>query len=492
MVLPAPLARFLPASPPLRLAVLGLVAWFAVVLTYAGYVNDGSVSRDQWEFLPVLDSFLSGSMDWGELWKSHSEHVKPGYKLLFLLNGKYLGLDLMLEIWVGLLLLGLTVWLTLRELQRSFAGAAGPAWLAALTLFTAGVVLMSFNQWANYTYSLLALGGFAGTLLQVGFMAGFSRSLREDVGPARMAGLTLVVLLAVLGFAGARSPAMIGACATVLVLAWWLEPVARARLKRGALPLLALGILSIVLYFYLLYSHNERMQRVGSDLSTVLTQPVGAVAYLSRMLAESMFDIRQALHFVSGDLLRAAYALAGYAMLAWALWRYFAARLWQKSWLPLLLILYSVLFALEVLLGRYGLGRDVDDAVAPRYVFDSHLWIVGVVWIAGLEWSRHAGEAALPRWRRAAPAAVFALVLATEAMNAGGTLLIAPYQARNQRMATQALQAAAQGASLAGQPRWVCAHERLCDMGLATLTRYHLNLARGLPVQVPAAADGTK
>jgi hypothetical protein len=488
--LPEPLTRFLPASSPLRFAVLGLAAWFALVLAYAGYVDQGTVTRDQWEFLPLLDRFLSGDMDWGQLWNSHSEHVKPGYKLLFLLNGKYFGLDLMLEIWTGLFLLGLTVWVTARELHRSFNGAGGPVWLPAFTLFSAGVVLMSFNQWANYIYSLLALGGFAGTLLQVGFMAGFSRALREDVRPARMAGLALVALLAVLGFAGARSPAMAGACAAALALAWWLEPGARARLLRGALPLLGLGILAIALYFHLLYSHNEKLQRVGNDLSVVLTHPIGAVAYLSRMLAESQFDIGHALYFVNGALLHAIYGVLGYAMLAWALWRYFASRLWQKSWLPLLLVLYSALFALEVLLGRYGLAdRAVDDAVAPRYVFDSHLWIVGVVWIAGLEWSRHWDEMELARWRRLAPAAVFAVMLVTETMDAGGTLLIAHRQHVNQAAGTQFLIDVMGGqADLEDAEPWVCPHPVVCTPGLAILKRRQLNFARALPVEAPAAS----
>src|ERR1051325_11810415 len=98
--MPAGLERSLARLAPhaVRLALLGLAAWFVLVLAYAGYVNDGTVSRDQWEFLLVLDRFLSGDMDWGQLWQSHSEHVKPGYKLLFLLNGQHLGLDLMLEV----------------------------------------------------------------------------------------------------------------------------------------------------------------------------------------------------------------------------------------------------------------------------------------------------------------------------------------------------------------------------------------------------------
>src|SRR6185295_30038 len=100
-------------------------------------------------------------------------------------------------------------------------------------------------------------------------------------------------------------------------------------------------------------------------------------------------------------------------------------------------------------------------------------WIVGVVWIAGLEWSRQKAEDGLPRWRRAAPAAVFGVVLVTEAMNAGGALLIAPYQARNQVAATRALEAVMTGqGTFTDSPRWVCPHERMCRQGISIMEQY--------------------
>src|ERR1700733_5713775 len=156
------------------LAVIAILAsWYLLVLVYSWLTGADFVSRDQWHFIPMLDHYMSGTLDWHELWESHSEHVKPGYKLLFLLNSRYLGLNIQAEVMVGILLLGLAPLLLIREMRRSATAGALP-WLACLS---AGLVMMSFNQWASYIYSLLTLGGFGGTLLQLTLFIGFAHLL---------------------------------------------------------------------------------------------------------------------------------------------------------------------------------------------------------------------------------------------------------------------------------------------------------------------------
>jgi hypothetical protein len=454
-----------------------LLLWFLLVGAYCWFGNGNFVSRDQWRFLPMVDHYLSGNMDWHELWESHTAHVKPGYKLLFLWNARWLGLDTRLEVMAGIVLLGVSVWLLLKAMDCG-RGRGEP--MPAFALFTAGVVLMSFNQWASYVYGLLALGGFGGLLLQSLLFLGFSRLLNGSLDLREGLLLVLVLLLGVFGFFGARGPAVLGACLTAVLAAWAVAPEARARLRRWALPFLVLGAATLAAYAGLLNIHSGERIDLRQDLAAVLSDPVGAFAYVSGILAQSMINLREAGGYAPSGVTTMLLCAFGYLLLGGCLWRYFRAQHWRSSWVPLMLIAYSALFALEVLLGRFGSdnGRLHGTAV-PRYVFDAHLWLVGCVWILGLEWV----AARSPDARRAAgrllPAAALGLLLALEALNLW--FVASSWQAHQrstERMVAQ-LHAVVAGKSTVEQlPRWECPGKAICVQGIVILKKYHLNVAR--------------
>src|SRR6185503_7405829 len=260
-------ARLVRATPWL------LFAWFLLLAVYAWTANADFISRDQWRFMPMLDHYLSGTLDWHELWESHSEHVKPGYKLLFLWNARFLGLDTMTELMAGILCLGAAAWLLLREMAQSEAR------LPSLALLAAGVVAMSFNQWANYSYSLLSLGGFGGLLLQSAVMVLFARLLARGLDRKESALLLLAFFLGVFGFSGARTPALMGACLAAAILAWLLVPETRARILRYALPFLLLAGACIGVYFSLLHRADDVHVSLLDDLGRLLREPLGALSY---------------------------------------------------------------------------------------------------------------------------------------------------------------------------------------------------------------------
>lgn len=450
-----------------------LASWFLLVLAYAWLADADFVSRDQWHFIPMLDHYLSGNLDWHELWESHSEHVKPGYKLLFLLNARYLGLNIQAEVMVGILLLGLMTLLLLRDM-RSSATAAPMPWLACLG---AGLVMMSFNQWASYTYSLLALGGFGGSLLQLALFIGFARLLQRGLSVAQLCLLALVLFLAVFGFTGARGPAVMGACVVAVIAAYGVDAPARSRILRVGIPFLLLGAACITVYLKLLHFQSGRNHLpLANELRSILADPLGTFRYVSGTLAESMLDLVETRGFSDSDIAVMGLAVAGYALVAWCLWRYFRAGLWRRSWVPLMLIAYSALFILEVLIGRYGSDVQTQHGYeVPRYVFDSHMWLVGCAWILGLDWAQAGTQLGI---RRTAVCVLLALV-ALELVNFRAVQTHLGYQLKAKSQAEAGLREIAAGRQGADAlPRWACPNEQLCAQGITTLTRYHLDFAR--------------
>ena len=461
---------------PAAIAAGALVVWFLLTLGYAWQTMSFFVSRDQWHFLPVVDHYLSGSLDWHDLWASHSEHVKPGYKLLFMLNAKYLGLSMRVEIIAGMLLLGLATLLLVREMRRTTPAHESMPWLAWLT---AGIVMMSFNQWANYGYGLLALGGFGGTLIQLGLFIGFSRLLLRGLKAWEMTAWVLLLALGVFGFSGARSPAVVGTCLLAAALAYLLDPAARSRILRLGVPFLLLGVAAIGVYLSLLQLSSGRHMALADEARSILSDPLGAVVYVSGILAESMLDLSDPTNAAHLQLEVWVLSLLAYAVLGWCLWRYFKAGLWRRSWVPLMLITYSAAFTLEILIGRYGSENNVlHGSTVPRYVFDSHLWIVGCTWILGMD--RAAARARLPS--RYAALGMLALFLVLGTGNLYSAYRLTPFQVKGEAATYVKLRAVAAGTLPADAlPKWECPDPHLCEQGIAILNRYHLDFARNDP-----------
>jgi hypothetical protein len=372
-----------------------------------------------------------------------------------------------------MLLLGVaTLWLV-REMRRPPPAGTG---IPTLAWFAAGLVMMSFNQWANYGYGLLALGGFGGTLIQLGLFIGFSRSLQRGLAAWEAAAWVLLLALGVFGFSGARSPAVVGSCLLAAFLAYLLDPAARARVLRVGVPFLLLGAAGIGIYLSLLQLPPGRHVALLDEARSILADPLGAIAYVSGILAESMLDLSDPTNAAHLQLEVWVLSLLGYGILAWCLWRYFKAQLWRVSWVPLMLIAYSAAFTLEILIGRYGSENNVlHGSTVPRYVFDSHLWMVGCAWILGLDWALADARVRI----RHVALVMLTLLMAMETLNLYSAYRLAPFQARAAAGAYTKLRAVAAGTLPADTlPKWVCPDPRLCEQGIATLEKYHLDFAR--------------
>ncbi|HEY1991419.1 MAG TPA: hypothetical protein VGH71_03090, partial [Gammaproteobacteria bacterium] len=395
--------------------------------------------------------------------------------LLFLLNARYLGLDMQVEIMAGIVLLGIASWILLRNMAG--AGRRDAAPMPALALLTAGVILMSFNQWANFDYGLLSLGGFGGMLAHFLVLLGFARLLGTGLDRRQGALLAAALILAVLGFSGARSPALVGSCLLAALAAWWVMPEARGRILRQAGLFLAGGAIVIGIYLTLLHQPQSLNQNLGDGVRAVLLHPLEALAYLSGVVGQSMFDRTLAKGVTRAIGLSNWLPACGYLLLGWCLWRYFRARYWRTSWMPLLLIAYSALFTLEVLVGRYGADGQLGSKV-PRYVFDAHLWLVGCAWILGLDWRERLPQDR-PWWRRAMPIALLTAMLGLELVNGWLAYRRWPFEVADGAAVGLRLRAVITGeGTVDGLPDWECPSKELCTQGLAILQKHHLSIAR--------------
>lgn len=444
-----------------------LVILAAIVLLFSATLVADVVTRDQWHFLSLIEHFYNGTLTFGEFWNSHSAHVKPGYKLLFLLNGVALGLNIKLEIYVGLIELFAISLLLYRRYRLTFPSTDTP-WLSIAGFLTIATVLFSFNQVATFDYGLLALGGYTGTLLTIGSFLLADSAARPGRTLPLCTATGVVVLFDLLGFAGARGPAILLALLIATGLRAWLDTDGRRAEVKSLVAVAIAAVIGESVYWSLL--QNPGGGGLGTSITDLLHHPLDIARYLSLGAASSIVHVdalRSQLGVPIGSQIWLGVPVL--AATAFALYLYFSRHIWRSTSVPLMLIIYSACFLGESMAARFS-TFGIANAASPRYVFDLMPGLIGLLWIL----FHSAAVASLHRRRAWIAGAAVAMLIAVgcQGLNAWFQYRIAIYQYNaNARAAQQVFTGNF-------KQSWVCPSVTLCTQGREILRKHQLSVFR--------------
>lgn len=348
-----------------------------VVWVYIEKIGPFWVSRDQFQFLRLIETHFNGTLRWQDFFTSHSEHVKPLYLFGFYLNALFLGLDLRIEFYLGLIALLMSA---LILLNRYLLSVVDSTVSNKFVFFSSIAILMqvfSFNQHASFGFSQLMFGGYAQTLLFVCiFIAADDLWLRRpSVGQLVL--VTFLIIFATFTFAGARMPVMLLALLSAPVILFFFKAELDAPQFKYALVILSVGILSLFIFKELSTTHDKG----GHSIGRLLSNPKDVWMFISGAIAGSISPVdffrRQGwtnLHFAClGTLLGFMYLVV--------LINYLKNGLWKVTLIPFMMFIYGMSFILAVTYARYGNGYPIHTALSPRYVFDTQLGFIGVMWM---------------------------------------------------------------------------------------------------------------
>ena len=204
----------------------------------------------------------------------------------------------------------------------------------------------------------------------------------------------------------------------------------------------------------------------------VFTQPWGALKYAVATLGSSILNtswFRISSQMATAQYIAGVIVILGYLA---AVWLFFRNRMWQKTWLPMIFMLYSVLFLGLLLVGRYGTG-DLNSTGAPRYAADLQLGLVGILWV--FYYARYSSQPVAGNWIKSLVvcATVFVLV-----MQAGAAVLVlgmAPYQRRDNLHFVHYLITSKPSDYFSNPPPvFFCPSPALCVEGVEILSKYGL------------------
>lgn len=384
-----------------RFLGLGVVASFAVLYLYNAIRSDRDTLRgDQWVWVrDVLVPFEQGRLslfdavttEYATMSHSHIPTLS-----VFLANANLFGLDLTVDVIVGLLSLVAVTMIVHRHAER--LGGVDP-WL--VTGAASSLVFLS-SSYGNFAWSLLQLQMFY-VLVATLYLYRFARQV-ENPTPVH----ALVVVPATLALGDAIGVAAVVSSLVYLVL---LTAVRRVALKQAALHLLVFPVHLYVLGELLsgTRAHGEIPWRTFLDI--VRDQPADILRAGSEALAGGLFG------FHDEGLLSWDWGWLGLAatliLLAAAGIGLRRGRLESHDHFPLMLILASVIWSAGVLRSRFWLG-GVEVMRTPRFVPYTTLLGLGVILLVAGKWR------VLRRWRYAVGATLAVVV----AVNAIGSLLV--------------------------------------------------------------------
>ena len=450
------------------------------LVVYTWDAANTMISRDQWHYIPMIQDYFTGHFHLFSLWDTHSQHRTPGYKLLFLGNAIFLGLNMRFEIMLGAAALILTVVVLMKRFWDSLPSGT-PLATALIGLLAIAMASTSLNQWADLTYGLTALAGYAGILCFVWLWLMLDSQLRLGTSRWKTTALSLALAFTLLVFAGGMGPALIVSLIAVPFGVMLLEH----RVEKGKLALLAsLMLCSIICELLYWGTSGIRLTSPHSQsfMTVFMQQPSLAPEYLLLAFTSSVLHANvlerhypvygRDINLVVGTLIFCIYALSAFC--------YLRLRMWKTSYMPAFLMMFSVLFIFSTLLVRLP-SSGIDTAEAPRYVQYSQLGFVGCLWTI-FHWLGTPTTSRPMRLTVAAQAALFVSVAFLYGYGLNDSWQGSPYIVKSNEHAVQEI--------LSGDfsdDDFVCHSPPMCQAGRAILAQYQLNVFAGHP---PAAETG--
>lgn len=364
-------------SRPSLFWAAGLIMYGAIFLYFFYTGASPAIQQDLWRYLPIVSQYYDNGFSLSILLVKHGEHLMLAYNAWFLLNSLLFGLSTRLELFIGLCFLGGFIILLYKPFVSSFEANVSLPQRRMAFLVLLGIAL-SFHQLHSFSYSLLAFAAFGEALFMMAFLIALDQALvngRDDW--SNWFAMSIFFFLLGAGFAGGGWVVYLFSSLVILFSWWATRPAQKKRAARIAIGLLAMAV--PVYLVNLLVPGHSRSGSPGLSALYVIQHPGDAGLYLITLLANGVVDVNmleKSGHFgfiyCIGIGLGLAYIYATYL--------FFKAKVWEKTFIPIYLMVFFWFVALVLLLFRFPVF-GVDNAASPRYVTTLQIGILGIVWI---------------------------------------------------------------------------------------------------------------
>lgn len=361
--------------------LIGVIFVFYNIYIFRSTAN--IVFSDQLRLLNIVPKYYEGHLSWSDLWAGYLEHRTPGYQVVILLNVIFFHYNTILEAHIGSIIMLCTLLVILKSFRESVkklsVSHSGDEKKYYIMYLLIAMIMYSLNQWEIINFSVGFYIFFKSLLFIVGFylfndnlinsnLINTNKSLVKNIL------LCLVIVSSILLFAGGYSPAFIGSLILIGIynaLIKWKER------RKSLIYILIITVISVI--SYCIYINGLKGSDLLGNLVYVLTHPVEGLKFISLSLSASIVGTEFASKYLNQPVV---YFIGFSLMLIYigSIYIYHKFKIYKYTFVPLLLICYSLLSSCLFVIGRLQ-GYGVKTGFSSRYTTETQLGIIGIFWV---------------------------------------------------------------------------------------------------------------
>ncbi len=355
---------------------LSILIPFALVFIYTWDTSTDVVGSDDMYLIKggFIESYLKGTFTFEELWRPLNVSRMLGYNLLQIANIELSSMNSKILVMLIPFFMLASAILIYQEYRKSLMSERSPKFIATTFAFLS-FILFNIIQWEG-------LLGDADLVYQSSmpfFIASFiSMELFILRGNWKYLPATIILIpLALLVFNGKLYVSFIPTLGSILLC--YLLVFRFCLTKDFWFRMLLISIFIALITFLYVFGFDFK-SNTSYDAAVIFNSPMDVGEFLLAAFASSV--VGADVFFSSSYLSFNAILIIGISLVLLyflALALFFKSRMYEKTYLPLFLIVQTFFYLGIMMLGRYELGKDAG--MASRYTCVSIFGIAAIVWI---------------------------------------------------------------------------------------------------------------
>lgn len=351
-----------------RFYILILIFTLIIIGIYLSEVSSNVPYSDYWYYIDrLVDKSFKNGVSFMDLYYGNGVHHTPIQLLLFLINVKFFSLNSQISLFLGCLMIIPISLVMYKELKSVFLGSKkNSKFLFYLAVFLTIIFSNTLNQWeimSNEFYFPFQLRLF---FFIISFIFVSNMLINKDKYSVYAVELAFLFSIVIVFLSGAYFAAYVGSIILVMSIDFILEKSKKDYYKLYLYLLVGLALGS---YIYL---------STISDSSTIIS-----------ISFSWLIDFFKATFIMMGASLTGVYSSTGFTIGVGlimfifqivSVFIFFKKKMYLKTYVPLILILYSFCICGEIYLGRTG-DYGLSYLASSRYTCETLWFSVADVWI---------------------------------------------------------------------------------------------------------------
>lgn len=362
-------------------AILMILVAFLFYIFYIHRSAGNIVYMDQLRILDIVDKYFSGNLKAMDLWAPYLQHRIFGYRLIFLVNAIFFHLNTFFEMYLGAVMLCVICIFIYLEYEKSFYKYCLDK-KKMLIFFIITCIVFGLQKWEVIVLSM-GVNMYIQIILDMAIFSVLNNILTKGESLAfLLVKLSIFILLFIMFFSGAYYYACLGSVIVILFMNIYLNKEER---KKSIFLIYIVGVVSIIglkIYSIGMNTNNEGIyEPITKQIYFLCSHFFDALKFYVLSLAGSIVGVETAEVYLNLNIMLGI----GFILLSiyfFSIIIFVLNKLYKKTYMPLFLIMYTLIFCVLILVGRLNYG--IDYGMSSRYMNETQYGLIGVLWIISL------------------------------------------------------------------------------------------------------------